>query len=340
MIRTKDVFVGTAALAIVLCVSAGMAAETEPFTAIDECAQIADEAERLKCFDELSNRSSTDDTQIEEGDTEKQAAEKEPSYLSRLWELDMETRRRIFPITPYKSNYILPLTYNSTPNQTPIQEADPTKEVKNYEVKFQISFKIKLWQDVFRKNMDLWIGYTQLSFWQLYNTEDSSPFRETNYEPELLLNFRTKYNLFGLKGRFINIGFNHQSNGQSEPLSRSWNRFVANFGFERGNFIFILNTWYRIPESAEDDDNPNIEDFMGNGQMNFYYIWRKHRFGLWLRNNLDFQENKGAIQLEWSIPIFRWVSGYIQYFRGYGESLLDYNASSSRIGVGFILKDW
>jgi phospholipase A1 len=338
--RIKDVLLGTTALALVFFIPAYVAAETEPSSEMNECAKIADKAERLKCFDELSGHGSKDSVQVSEDDTGEPAEKEAPSYLSRLWELDKESRGSISPITTYRSNYILPVTYNSTPNEAPIQEADPDKEVQNYEVKFQISFKIKLWQDVLGQKMDLWIGYTQLSFWQLYNTEDSSPFRETNYEPELLLNFRTEYPLLGLRGRYINIGFNHQSNGRAEPLSRSWNRIVANFGFERENFIFILNTWYRIPENEEDDDNPNIEDYLGYGQLNFYYIWRKHRFGLFLRNNLDFNDNKGALELEWSFPLFKWVSGYIQYFRGYGESLLDYNASTSRIGAGFILKDW
>ena len=338
--RIKDVLLGTTVLALMVFVPADGAAETDLSLRMNECAKIADKAERLKCFDELSGQGSTESLQVPKEDTEQPAEKESPSYLSRLWELDKESRGRKFPITPYRSSYLLPVTYNSTPNEGPIKEADPSKEVKNYEVKFQFSFKIKLWQDVLGKKMDLWVGYTQLSFWQLYNTEDSSPFRETNYEPELLLNFRTDYHLLGLKGRYINIGFNHQSNGRAEPLSRSWNRIVANFGFERDNFIFTLNTWYRIPEKEEDDDNPNIEDYLGYGQINFYYIWREHRLGLLLRNNLDFHDNKGAFQLEWSFPLFKWVGGYIQYFRGYGENLLDYNASTNRIGVGFILKDW
>jgi phospholipase A1 len=338
--RIKNVLLGTTVLALVVFIAADGAAEMDLSFGMNECAKITDDAERLKCFDELSGQGSTERLQVPEEDT-KQPAEKEaPSYLSRLWELDKESRRRKFPITPYRSSYFLPVTYNSTPNEGPIKEADPSKEVQNYEVKFQISLKVKLWQDVLGKKMDLWVGYTQLSFWQLYNTEDSSPFRETNYEPELLLNFRTDYHLLGLRGRYINIGFNHQSNGRAEPLSRSWNRVVANFGFERNNFIFTLNTWYRIPEKEEDDDNPNIEDYVGYGQINFYYIWREHRLGLLLRNNLDFHDNKGALQLEWSFPLFKWVCGYIQYFGGYGENLLDYNASTNRIGVGFILKDW
>jgi phospholipase A1 len=79
---------------------------------------------------------------------------------------------------------------------------------------------------------------------------------------------------------------------------------------------------------------------MGYGQLTAYWFLGNHRLGVALRNNLDFRDNRGAVQMEWAFPLFRWVSGYVQYFNGYGESLLDYNASSSRIGAGFVLKDW
>jgi phospholipase A1 len=262
------------------------------------------------------------------------------SFLSRLWELDEESRRGEYAITPYRSNYVLPFTYHDSPNDAPIREADPNKKLKKPEVKFQLSLKVKLWQDIFGKEMDLWFGYTQQSFWQFYNFEDSSPFRESNYEPELLLNFRTHFSILGWKGRFINVGFNHQSNGGSEPLSRSWNRIVTNFGFERDSLSLLLKGWYRIPESAEEDDNPNTEDYLGYGEVQAYYFWKKHRFGVMLRDNLKFHNNRGALQLEWSFPIIEKVSGYVQYFNGYGESLLDYNHSVNRIGIGFILTEW
>jgi len=266
-----------------------------------------------------------------------EAAKEAPSYLTRLWELDNTTRNRTFPITPYRSNYILPFTYDTSPNQAPAQTEDPGKEIQNYEVKFQISFKVGLWQDVLGREMDLWVAYTQLSFWQLYDFDNSSPFRTTDYEPEILLNFRTDYTLLGLRGRYINVGFDHQSNGQSGTLSRSWNRAVANFGFERGDFTFVLNGWVRVGGVP---DNPDISKYMGYGQANLYYFRRGHRVGLFLRNNLRTGGNKGAVQLEWSFPLLRWVSGYVQYFNGYGESLLDYDSSSNRIGAGFILRDW
>jgi outer membrane phospholipase A len=81
-------------------------------------------------------------------------------------------------------------------------------------------------------SMDIWIAYTQRSFWQFYNFADSAPFHETDFEPELLLNVRTKYRFLGFRGCFNNAGLNHQSNGRAEPLSRSWIRVVANFGFK------------------------------------------------------------------------------------------------------------
>jgi phospholipase A1 len=136
------------------------------------------------------------------------------------------------------------------------------------------------------------------------------------------------------------MGMNHQSNGQSEPLSRSWNRLVASFGFEKGDFSLLLKGWYRLPEKAADDDNPHMGHYLGYGEIWGHYVWKGHRLGIMLRNNVRFNHNRGAVQLEWSFPLIQWVSGYLQYYNGYGESLLDYNASVNRIGIGFILKEW
>jgi phospholipase A1 len=269
------------------------------------------------------------------------------TVMSRQWELDSESRKRARVIRLHRPNYMLPAAYNSSPNPDAALDLDPNAKAQNTEAKFQISFKVKLLEDIMGKDMDLWVGYTQLSFWQLYNSAFSSPFRETNYEPELLLNFRTDYDLLGLgllKGRIINLGINHQSNGRSEPLSRSWNRIVANFGFEKGGFNLLLKSWYRIPENAKDDDNPDISKYLGYGEAWGIYYWNNHRFALMLRNNLREGYNRGALQLDWSFPLplikNDRVSGYIQYFNGYGESLLDYNKSVNRIGIGIMLTDW
>src|SRR3546814_8582674 len=82
------------------------------------------------------------------------------------------------------------------------------------EAKFQVSFKTKACENLFGDNGDIWMGYTQISRWQVYNGEISRPFRETNYEPEILLVFRNNYQLDGWKGRLAAVGINHQSNGR------------------------------------------------------------------------------------------------------------------------------
>ncbi len=264
----------------------------------------------------------------------------EDSYLSRIWELSPEARRHPFSLTPYRSNYFLPFTWNKTPNEEPVREADPDGRVLHEEVQFQISFKVKLWENLLGAEADLWAAYTQRSFWQFYDFDDSSPFRETNFEPELLLNFRTDYRILGLRGRILGVSLNHQSNGRSEPLSRSWNRLVGFAGFERGPFLLLLRGWYRIPESDRDDDNPGIERYLGYGEVEGALFWKGVRFGLLFRNNLRGAGNRGAIQLSSSFPLLSRVSGYLLYYNGYGESLLDYNAHTSRFGAGFILKEW
>ncbi len=268
------------------------------------------------------------------------ATDEKPSYFTELWHLDKKTRAGRPSVTFHRSNYALVFSYNSSPNLAPWQALDPPKTLTKPEFTFQLSFKAKLWQDVFGKDVDLWVAYTQRSFWQLYNFSDSSPFRETNYEPEALLNFRTRFSLLGMKVRFIQAGINHQSNGQSEPLSRSWNRLVAGVGLERGSLSILVKGWYRLPESPQDDDNLGIYKYMGYGEVWGYYFVKKHRFAVMVRDNLDFGGNKGAIQVEWSFPLFATIGGYVQYYLGYGESLLDYNRKVNRIGVGFILADW
>ncbi len=332
-------FINGSLILIFLFVSTGIGSAETP-RSMEECARIENATERLKCYDERAGRKTAAEGMTITKETPPEDEEEVPTYLAKLWDLDKESRRGKFAVKFHRSNYLLPYTYVENPNEETVQEADSTEELKNAEIKFQLSFKVKLWQDILGKNMDLWFGYTQKSFWQFYNFEDSSPFRDTDYEPELLLNFRTNYDFLGLKGRFINVGFNHQSNGQSDPLSRSWNRFVANFGFERENFVLLLNTWLRVPEDSDDDDNPDIESYLGYGELWGYYFWKNQRFGAMVRNNFNFDDNHGAVQLEWAFPLIDRVSGYIQYFHGYGESLLDYNHSVRRIGLGFLIKDW
>ena len=150
----------------------------------------------------------------------------------------------------------------------------------------------------------------------------------------------TDYDLFGLRGRFINIGLVHQSNVRQEPLSRSWNRIYAQFGFERGGFGLMVRPWYRIKEDWTVDNNPDISTYLGYGDIVATYERSGHMLSLLLWSNLNFSNFHGAMQADWSFPLYRQLKGYVQVFTGYGESLIDYNHAQTTVGVGFLLIDW
>ena len=264
-----------------------------------------------------------------------QRINKEDSSITNLW-----------TIMPHRPNYILLGNYNfSSMNEQPWEDfAGEDIDLKNTEVKFQVSLKFMLWENLFwqRTNGDLYFAYTQLAMWQLYNKDLSSPFRDTNYEPEVFMAFDNDWEIFGFTNRVNAFGFAHQSNGRAEPLSRSWNRLYASFIFDKGNFATALKVWYRIPEDEENDNNPEIEDYLGNFELRAAYKFTNNSFYLMWRNNLDFNNNRGAVELSWSFPLWGTdrIKGYIQYFNGYGQCLLDYNASASTFGAGFLLTDW
>jgi len=121
----------------VLVLSSMVSAEALSATSRDiaECAKIEDDAERLKCYDNLARPKSGNivpaDKPAEKAQEDQEGQGKQVSYFSRLWEMDEETRRGQFAITPHRSNYILPFTYNTSPNVAAVRESDPDKDVKN-----------------------------------------------------------------------------------------------------------------------------------------------------------------------------------------------------------------
>ncbi|MFN2382068.1 MAG: phospholipase A [Guyparkeria sp.] len=329
------------------------------------CTAIDNDAERLACFDRLASsgpaamedgapkvaeqeRSTGDnderpaaEVKTDEGGGVPLINESPPVALERRLASEQSGERNPFVMRSYRPNYIMPATYTPTDLSRPVYDFEP----QHAETKFQLSFQFDWFDDPFGPGTALYFGYTQLSLWQTYNTkllgdEDaSSPFRETNYEPELGLTIDTDFSLAGLTFKRNRISLIHTSNGQGGERSRSWNRLAASTSFGRGNFAGRVRAWYRLPE-ADDDDNPDITDYMGYGDLLLAYKWKDQTIAATLRNNLDFADNKGAIQLDYSFPLSNGIKGYVQYFNGYGESLIDYNRSVSRIGVGIALTDW
>ena len=131
--------------------------------------------------------------------------------LSDRWELDSTTQKGTFLVTAYKPLYVTAGRWSSDPNEQPVSENPAYNYPFNiplgrYEARFQLSLKVKVLQGIFGRIGDLWVGYTQKSHWQIYNTAFSRPFRETNYEPELILNFATNFSFLGFKTRMLGIG--------------------------------------------------------------------------------------------------------------------------------------
>ena len=261
------------------------------------------------------------------------------SAIDRRMALEWEISDNPFAITPHRPTYLLPLSYNSRINDEPYAGTDPGLAAEHDEIKFQLSFKVPLVKGLLFGKGFLSFGYTQQSYWQAYSGNYSSPFRETNHEPELLLSLPVRYQVFGLDGRAVGLSFNHQSNGRTEPLSRSWNRVMVEFILEKDDFYMSLKPWWRVPEREESDDNPDIEDYLGNFELRALQLYRDHSLGIMLRNNL-LSENRGAVQLDYTFPLKKRLNGYVQIFNGYGESLIDYDHYSNRIGVGIMLTNW
>ncbi len=267
--------------------------------------------------------------------------EENMSAIDKRLEEENKTHGSSFSISPHRQFYILLASYDPEPN-TDVYDFTHEKKPMEVEAKYQLSFKVQLWENVFKNDGDLFAAYTQRSFWQVYDDILSSPFRETNYEPELFMKFDTDFNALGFNLRAFVIGINHQSNGRSgaRSLSRSWNRIYTDFILQRGSLAVGLKTWYRIPEKKENDDNSDITDYLGNGELFGAYKIKQHVFSFMFRNNLRLNGNKGAAELGWSYPISKNLKVYVQYFVGYGESLVDYNYESNRIGIGLMLFDW
>ncbi|MFK7831005.1 MAG: phospholipase A [Congregibacter sp.] len=301
------------------------------------CATISNDAARLHCFDSIfkptpSNSQGEETLVILNSDS---LSELPPLDSRKIQEL--ANTREDFAITPHKPNYILPLSYNASADYS---EFGPFEEAFNdTEIKMQLSLKTRIVPNLWG-NSSLWIAYTQQSYWQLYaDSEASAPFRETNHQPEVFWEVPVDFDVLGWNARIATLAFNHQSNGRAEPLSRSWNRITGELTLDRGPFVASAKSWYRIKEDEENDNNPNIEDFMGRLQLGLAYKRNDHVFAIGLKNNLS-SDNRSGLELNWTFPLVQKLRGFVQIYSGYGENLIDMENYNNRIGIGIALSDW
>jgi len=266
--------------------------------------------------------------------------------LADRWELEPSSDRGRFLLRPYKPMYVIAADWSSDRNElprspNPNNTATDPLATRRAEAKFQVSLKTKVVEDLLGDNGDVWLAYTQTSYWQVYNGAESRPFRESNYEPEVMAIFRTDYQLLGWTGRLAGLSLNHQSNGRSVPLSRSWNRVIAQVGLERKNWMVMVRPWWRIPESSRTDDNPDIEDFIGRADLLVVRKSEGHELSVMARHSLrSGSRSHGAVQVDYAFPITSYLKASLQFLSGYGASMIDYNHRQERLGVGISLIQW
>ena len=207
----------------------------------------------------------------------------------------------------------------------------------NTETVYQISAKQRLF------GTEFYFGFTQKSFWQVFDKASSSPFRETNYNPELF--YRWAPERLDFHGLGLDLGVDHESNGRSHPESRSWNRVFGALFLPRGQELYYLQAWWRVPERAKrtvddprGDDNPNISDFYGYAEFHYRRQFSRYKQMIHTMLRANPRTGRGAIMINWSIPAKNnYTFWTVQLWQGYGESLIDHDRETTRIGIGMML---
>jgi phospholipase A1/A2 len=254
-------------------------------------------------------------------------------------EMQKERNKR-FAILPHAPMFVMPMVYNWTPHEDiyeGIKEVEGSERrgdlYQNRELEFQFSFAIPLVKDIGKKNWDFLASYTHHAYWQVYNSEWSRPFRETNYTPELFNRYvySSPKSILGMKLHFLDAGFSHQSNGQIQILSRGWNRLFIRGLIEAWGARAQVSGWYPMPE----DDNADIYKYMGYGQIELIRPIKKHT----LHFKMPILATRPSYDLKYSYPISHSFRFLVSYQSGYGHSLIEYNRSTQRLGVGFLLED-
>ncbi|MDQ3059402.1 MAG: phospholipase A [Pseudomonadota bacterium] len=284
------------------------------------------------------------------------------SELSRFWELQRGTDCDNFAIRGYRPITLAVVQANTT-NPQPSSpaaghtalSATPYRQTEN---KIQLSVRTKIAKGLLKRgDLDeddqdsLWFAYTQQSYWQLFTPALSRPFRATDHEPEAIYIYPHQIALpGGWRYRLSGIGVVHQSNGQSLPLSRSWNRTYLMGAAEKqlgqeSSVRLLARVWNRMRESSGRDDNPDIEDYIGRAEINgTWQLNKTHTLGMTLRHSLR-SEGRGSTRIDWMMapaasPSYTGLRYHVQWFSGYGDSLLDYNQKRQVLSVGLSLVDW
>jgi len=277
------------------------------------------------------------------------------SDTSRFWELESGSSCPTFGLRSYHPTTVTVSAGDrinrqpSSPN--PANSASTPIDYSRHELSLSLSVRTKLASGMLTPSDgilrdSLWVAYTQKSNWQVFNSTLSRPFRNTDHQPEIMYVYPSTAKLpGGWLWRYTGLGLVHHSNGQSDPLSRSWNRAYVMAGFEKdNNWALQLRVWKRFSESADKDNNPDITRYLGHGDLNL-------RWNVNAQNTLGLTysgfNRRGSGKLEWTRSLgdglgnsFSGLRLYASVFHGYGDTLLDYNFRRTVFNIGLSLSDF
>lgn len=214
--------------------------------------------------------------------------------------------------------------------------------------RFQFSFRYRIFDDqgVVAETIPvasgLYFGFTQTSLWDLQS--ESKPFRDSSFRPSLFYRWAAD-DPAGRGGLVLSGGYEHESNGKEDMPSRSIDtlfvRAEARLRVDpSGTYLGIVpKAWTYLDR----EDNPDIARYRGRAELGL----RLGRDDALLFSTLIRRgtEGKMGIQYDLSYPIRRSVfSGvgafvHLQAFKGYGETLLEYDRNKDtqyRLGISLV----
>lgn len=214
--------------------------------------------------------------------------------------------------------------------------------------KFQFSFKYRLMNltegDATRLPLTLQAGYTQRSLWDV--GAESSPFYDTSYMPELIFeSLAPLHEQQAVRWLGYQVAFKHESNGRAGDISRSLNTVYLRSGFTLGQ----MDDWHLIvaPEIflyvGSRENNPDIADYRGYGQLRVALGRYQNGPALIYTGHVGRGWERFSHQVDLTVPFKTSLLDFetyvlVQYFNGYGESLLSYRDKfeTVRAGISFV----
>jgi len=240
------------------------------------------------------------------------------SYRSNLL---LASDKETLPVSLYKPNYI-------------------TIDLKDFDLKFQLSYRMRIVH--FRKSVNLFVSHTHKAYWAI-TSENSAPFREHNFNPELHLRW-DDLPRWTISPEHAQIGYEHESTGVAGSSSRSWDRITGQAEWTffkedhsiRGHMHGYLRVWKVIDK--DEDNNKDIDKKIGPGEIHISYsIHERWKVG----GQLAFTLRKRSIMAEYGLKFpYQDFFYYVQYWNGRGEWLVDYkdNTDILRVGIKFFVE--